>query len=116
MADKQATQPIKIAPPGFYVPEGTANVVRDIPTTDEVISQTNEVDDTTDSTEDISADDSDDAVDFDLMVTDAPGVPAINGVISQTIRYLPDGTARVDVVLDIEDTSPVGEYDVRISK
>lgn len=46
----------------------------------------------------------------------APHTPAILGIESQTVTFQPDGTAKVDVVLILEDIDGVVEYDIRVAK
>lgn len=42
--------------------------------------------------------------------------PAIIQVKSQTVNILEDGTATIDVVLEVEDIQGVFEYDIRVAK
>ena len=44
------------------------------------------------------------------------GVPSNFSVFSQTVKILPDGTAMVDVILDIPDVPGANNYEVRITK
>lgn len=45
-----------------------------------------------------------------------PATPAIIGVKEQIITFQPDGTARVDIVLEVQDIEGAVEYDVRVAK
>lgn len=45
-----------------------------------------------------------------------PRTPAIIGVRSQTVGFQPDGTAKVDLVLIVEDIDGITEYDIRVAK
>ncbi len=45
-----------------------------------------------------------------------PRTPAILGVRSQTVGFQPDGTAKVDLVLIVEDIDGITEYDIRVAK
>lgn len=45
-----------------------------------------------------------------------PQTPTIIGVKEQRVIISDDGTATIDVVLEVEDISGVDEYEVRISK
>lgn len=45
-----------------------------------------------------------------------PETPAILSVVSQEIRFGPDGKAIVDIILEIEDVANAVEYDVRVTK
>lgn len=42
--------------------------------------------------------------------------PAIIQIKSQTVNILEDGTATIDVVLEVEDIQGVFEYDLRVAK
>lgn len=46
----------------------------------------------------------------------APRPPAILGVQEQIISYQPDGTTKIDLILQIEDVSGAVEYDIRVAK
>lgn len=45
-----------------------------------------------------------------------PATPAIISVKEQIVKFMPDGTAKVDVVLEIQDIAKAVEYDIRIAK
>jgi hypothetical protein len=45
-----------------------------------------------------------------------PATPLILSVKSQQVTFKPDGTATIDVILDVQDVPGVVEYDIRISK
>jgi len=45
-----------------------------------------------------------------------PSVPAIIGVKEQIIKFMPDGTAKIDVILEVQDVENAVEYDIRIAK
>jgi len=45
-----------------------------------------------------------------------PETPAILSIVSQEIRFSPDGKAIVDIILEIQDVPNAIEYDVRITK
>lgn len=45
-----------------------------------------------------------------------PRTPAILGVKSQTVGFQPDGTAKIDLVLIVEDLDGITEYDIRVAK
>lgn len=45
-----------------------------------------------------------------------PGTPSLIAIKSQTINIKPDGTAVVDVILDIENIKNATDYEVRVSK
>jgi hypothetical protein len=45
-----------------------------------------------------------------------PRTPAILSVKSQTVGFQPDGTAKVDLVLVVEDIDGAVEYDIRVAK
>lgn len=45
-----------------------------------------------------------------------PSVPAIIGVKEQIIKFMPDGTAKIDLILEIQDIDNAVEYDIRVAK
>lgn len=45
-----------------------------------------------------------------------PGTPAIISVKEQIVKFMPDGTAKIDVILEIQDISKAVEYDIRVAK
>lgn len=45
-----------------------------------------------------------------------PYTPAIISVKQQIVKFMPDGTAKVDVVLEVQDIPKAVEYDIRIAK
>lgn len=45
-----------------------------------------------------------------------PATPAILSVKQQIVKFMPDGTAKVDVILEIQDISNAVEYDIRVAK
>lgn len=46
----------------------------------------------------------------------SPATPAILSVKQQIVKFMPDGTAKVDVILEIQDISNAAEYDIRVAK
>lgn len=53
----------------------------------------------------------------DLSIVDpTPGTPAIIGVKEQVVSFSPDGTAKIDLILEIEDIEGAVEYDIRVAK
>lgn len=49
-------------------------------------------------------------------VEPAPMTPAILSLKEQIVIFNSDGSARVDVILDVEDVLSAVEYDVRVTK
>lgn len=45
-----------------------------------------------------------------------PAVPAIISVREQIIKFQPDGTAKIDVILEVQDIAEAVEYDIRVAK
>lgn len=45
-----------------------------------------------------------------------PGTPAILSVKEQIVKFMPDGTAKVDIILEIQDIDEAVEYDIRVAK
>lgn len=45
-----------------------------------------------------------------------PSTPQLISIKSQTINIKPDGTAAVDIIIDVEDVRNAVEYEVRITK
>lgn len=45
-----------------------------------------------------------------------PQTPVILSIKSQTIGFQPDGTSKVDVVLEIQDVDNAVEYEIRVAK
>ena len=54
-------------------------------------------------------------IDDDTDYTETPDTPQIFGVIQQTVRFLPDGTQLVDVILSVEDV-PGATYEVGVTR
>lgn len=57
-----------------------------------------------------------DAIEQPTPRPSVPTTPALIRIKSQTINMKDDGTATVDVVLEVEDIKGVTDYEVRISK
>lgn len=57
-----------------------------------------------------------DSVEVINPVSKIPATPQLIGIKSQSITIKEDGTALVDVILDIEDVKNAVEYEVRITK
>ena len=52
-----------------------------------------------------------------LVLSDpTPAVPAILSVKEQIIKFMPDGSAKIDMVLEVQDIEGAVEYDIRIAK
>ncbi len=49
-------------------------------------------------------------------VISVPETPAILGIKEQIVNFNPDGTATIDLILDVEDIDTAVEYDVRVTK
>jgi hypothetical protein len=45
-----------------------------------------------------------------------PSTPAIISVKQQIVKFMPDGTAKVDIILEIQDINGAVEYDIRVAK
>lgn len=45
-----------------------------------------------------------------------PQAPAILGIKEQIVIFNPDGTAKIDLILEVEDVDTAVEYDVRVTK
>lgn len=45
-----------------------------------------------------------------------PGTPAIISVKQQIVKFMPDGTAKIDLILEIQDIDRAVEYDIRVAK
>ena len=45
-----------------------------------------------------------------------PSTPAIIGVKSYVIKFQLDGTAKIDLVLEVQDIEGAVEYDIRVAK
>jgi hypothetical protein len=45
-----------------------------------------------------------------------PATPAIIGIKEQIISFQADGTAKIDVVLEVQDIDGAVEYDIRVAK
>ena len=62
--------------------------------------------------------------DFSLQSTESmlsesdptPGTPAIISVKDQIVKFMPDGTAKIDLILEIQDIDKAVEYDIRVAK
>jgi len=48
--------------------------------------------------------------------TAIPSTPTVLGIKEQTVRFSSDGTAVIDVTLDLANVSEAIEYDIRITK
>lgn len=57
-----------------------------------------------------------DPIDIINQPTNLPGTPQLKSIKSQTISINPDGTASVDIIIEVEDISNAIEYEVRITK
>lgn len=57
-----------------------------------------------------------DVIDDTMEATDAPEVPTGFTVVQQIVRFGPDGSQVVDLVLDVEDIEEIVKYDVRVTK
>lgn len=110
MASKSAQTSITELDPMFFIPEGAHELVYD----DEEMDFSNETsEEETESVEyfeDGDWDSTTEDIDFDTQVP----TPAILGVLSQTIRRLPNGQQVVDVVVEVEDVAP--NYDIKVTK
>lgn len=51
-----------------------------------------------------------------LVQTFGSQPPANITVISQTVKIFPDGSHKVDVLIDVTDVPGISEYDVRLTK
>jgi hypothetical protein len=45
-----------------------------------------------------------------------PSTPVIISVKEQIVKFMPDGTAKVDVILEVQDIAGAVEYDIRVAK
>ena len=45
-----------------------------------------------------------------------PSAPAIISVKQEIVKFMPDGTAKVDIILEIQDIDGAVEYDIRVAK
>lgn len=45
-----------------------------------------------------------------------PSTPAILSVKEQIVKFMPDGTAKIDVILEVQDIAGAVEYDIRVAK
>jgi hypothetical protein len=45
-----------------------------------------------------------------------PSTPAILSVKEQIIKFQPDGTAKIDLILEVQDIEDAVEYDIRVAK
>lgn len=45
-----------------------------------------------------------------------PSTPAIISVKQQIVKFMPDGTAKVDLILEVQDVVNAVEYDIRVAK
>lgn len=45
-----------------------------------------------------------------------PSTPAIIGVKEQIVKFMPDGTAKIDIILEVQDINGAVEYDIRVAK
>jgi hypothetical protein len=45
-----------------------------------------------------------------------PSTPAILSIKQQIVKFMPDGTAKVDLILEIQDIPNAVEYDIRVAK
>jgi hypothetical protein len=45
-----------------------------------------------------------------------PSTPAIITVKQQVVKIMPDGTSKIDVVLEVQDIPGAVEYDIRVAK
>lgn len=45
-----------------------------------------------------------------------PATPAILSVKEQIIKFAPDGSAKIDVILEVQDIDGAVEYDIRVAK
>ena len=50
------------------------------------------------------------------IVEPTPTTPAIIGVKEQVVGFNPDGTTKIDLVLEVEDVEGAVEYDIRVAK
>lgn len=52
-----------------------------------------------------------------LVLSDpTPATPAIVSVKEQVIKFMPDGSAKIDLVLEVQDIEGAVEYDIRVAK
>lgn len=95
--------------PNFQLPKELQFAVYSEETGNVLVGDTAEGDTDIDvgvDSDDIDEDESSDELD----------VPAILGIVSQTVRAGADGRTVVDVVLSVEDVFGATKYDVRVSK
>jgi hypothetical protein len=45
-----------------------------------------------------------------------PSTPAIISVKQEIVKFMPDGTAKVDLILEVQDIAKAVEYDIRVAK
>jgi hypothetical protein len=45
-----------------------------------------------------------------------PATPAILSVKEQIVKFMPDGTAKIDLILEVQDIQGAVEYDIRVAK
>jgi len=57
-----------------------------------------------------------DSVEILNPVSKIPSTPQLIGIKSQTVNIKPDGTAAVDIIIDVENIKNAVEYEVRITK
>jgi hypothetical protein len=56
---------------------------------------------------------------IDSVITESdptPATPAILSVKEEIVKFMPDGTAKIDIILEIQDVNRAVEYDIRVAK
>jgi len=114
MVNTSITPAKTVIDPKFDLPEGLDSFVYD---TDKVAAESNTLntelsDVISTSTNAVSIDESD----IDDYAHDAPPVPQLFTIKSQTIHMSPDGKQLVDVEIEVEDIPGVIQIDVRVTK
>jgi hypothetical protein len=104
-------QPIpRYIDPNFPLPEGLIDVAyMPLPDlSDEDLIEVEEID--------LEQDFADDFVETLDEPDDAPDVPESFTVVDQIVRFAPDGSQVVDVIIEVEDVEGITKYDVRKTK
>lgn len=117
MANKSTKRDITILNPMFPIPDGTDEFEYDEDAEIIVALDEQTLEEGYDS---ILLDDpdafSEPGVDDDIDYSDILEAPEIYGVIEQIVRIGPDGSQRIDVVLDVQDITGAVNYEKRVAK
>lgn len=111
-SDQIITKPATVLDQNFYVPQGLLNVETASKDADDYLD--------VDTVLEFDADDlltpSPTGTDIGMGNTSGLQVPQTSTIVSQTMRILANGSAVVDVLIDVEDIQGITNYEIRLTK